>query len=822
MQPIAMVTDLTGKSEPLYESKGFKLIEEVNGEYSLSFLILNSEKNKYAFPLVKEESVIEYKGIEYRIKSFNERNIGDRSAKAVVAHHKMFDLIDYYVYGAISGTKTLFQTLTFIFSGTPYTFDIADTFASVKYENFGDDNVLSLLQEVLVKHKAEIEINGTHFRFKKKISNKTDIQFRYKHNVIAINKNINSKNVSTYVKGYGKLKAEKDVLSGVKIPYSSRSGTWYTEPGLNQLATNTVGANFKFTFTGTGFNFDTILTFLGGKWEFTIDGNKSVKITTYKDVVSEHKTIEVIRGLEHKSHTVVATFKGKDSKNPYTKLKSDPLPIGYLKSGNIISLYRELVGDEQYMAVAEYTSPNASKFPSDSPDGLRHAPPIYDEEFTSVTALRDMLKSSLQDEPEVSITIDFAELRNAGYPYQHPIKGDEVFLIYEPMDIDIVTRIMRIETEEDFKGDTVKCAVTLANVGKSFAKVMGSFANTAKRLSRILTDDDKIKHDFLGEAVKRATAALQSAQTELEFENGIIARDKTNPNNLVLFNSAGLGISTNGGQTFDTAMTADGIVADAITTGTLRAIIIEGVEIYGSEIYGSRFISEDAPGIYTKIENSAIESRGVYTRLWRGQSEVNTVRIKVEHGQIRARNDDKNWSLYFNDFGISTYSDGDGETLASGIIEFHSKEYSPSGASTGLTLFSLAGRIALETAEARIYLNTGGPSVYVGDMNDNTFPIVASAFNQSSLSSQKRDIKDLDDNALDVIMDLKIKEYKRLTNGKATIYDRWQAGLILEEAPLQLIDGIGIDLYTFQSYTVQAFQDFVIEVRDRLDLLEGS
>src|SRR6185312_11674053 len=151
------------------------------------------------------------------------------------------------------------------------------------------------------------------------------------------------------------------------------------------------------------------LTFLGGKWEFTIDGNKSIKITTYKDVVSEHKTIEIIRGLEHKSHTVVATFKGKDSKNPYTKLKSDPNPIVYLKSGNIISLYRGLVGDEQYMAVADYTSPNASKFPSESPDGLKHAPSIYDEKFTTVAPLKAMLKENLQDEPEVSIAIDFAE-----------------------------------------------------------------------------------------------------------------------------------------------------------------------------------------------------------------------------------------------------------------------------------------------------------------------------------------------------------------------------------------------------------------------------
>ncbi|MES1038945.1 phage tail spike protein [Peribacillus simplex] len=580
------VTDLTGISEPLYDVKTPKRIEEVNGDYSLSFLIFNSDRNVHAYPLVKEESLIEYKDVEYRIKNVVEQNIGERSMKTITAQHTMFDLIDHYVYGTLTGTKTFTQALDFLFNGTGYTYTITDIFPSEDVgEEFGNDNSLSLFQKSLEIYQAEYEIEGSHFTFRQQIGNQTDTQFRYKHNIKAINKSSDSSGISTYIKGYGKLKEEKDVLSGNSIPYSSRSGTYYTEPGLNQLATEKVGANFKFSFSGTGFNFKTIVTFLGGVWEFTIDGSQSVKISTYEDVTSKDKTFEIIRGLENKTHSVVATFKGKDSKNPYTKLKSDPAPIVYLKSGNIIGLYRELVGDEQYTVTAEYISPNASKFPNPfSEDGYKHAEPVYDERVTSKTTLLNKLKKTIQDEPELSLTVDFVDLRNAGYPYQHPNKGDEILLIYEPMNLDMDVRIMRIEEEEDSNGNIVNCAVTLANFGNSASSVMTSFSQTTKRISRILTDDDKLKFDFLDEAVKRATAALQSAQTELEFNNGIIAREKTNPNEIVLFNSQGVGISTDGGQTFRTAMTAEGFVADAITTGTLRAIIIEGVEIIGSII----------------------------------------------------------------------------------------------------------------------------------------------------------------------------------------------------------------------------------------------
>lgn len=236
-------------------------------------------------------------------------------------------------------------------------------------------------------------------------------------------------------------------------------------------------------------------------------------------------------------------------------------------------------GDPELGIEVEYISPNSEIY------GIIDAPPVNDERFKSEDSLLEEMKRRLQDEPEVSITIDFVDLRAAGYPYTVPNEGDRVWLIYEPMnDLLIETRIMEIV--EYFKYDeekdefvVMKTEVTLSNKKKTFAGTM--FDNVQKQLREIINDDGVLRYDVLDEAVKIATEALQSAQTELEFNNGIIAREKTNPNKLVVFNSAGIGISSDGGNTFQTAITGDGIVADVITAGTLRGVVFEQVGTAG-------------------------------------------------------------------------------------------------------------------------------------------------------------------------------------------------------------------------------------------------
>jgi phage minor structural protein len=420
------ITDISGNTEALIGYRGLRRKRNVNGEKTLAFLVMPTEQNAHSYPMVSEESIVEFDGEPYRIKQLAEKSRGTTFYKEVIAAHTFFDLIDEHVYALQTGSMTFQAALEFVLSGTEYTWSIVDTFYAQDFENFGDENRLSLFQTLLVRYGAEFTLSGTHITFRERIGNATDFQFRYSYNVKTITRDVKTSNLSTYIKGFGK--------------------------------------------------------------------------------------------------------------------KND---------------------DGTYAVESEYTSPNASVF------GLRHAKPVRDERYTTLDGLNERLQAELIDEPEVSITIDFADLRRAGFPFDVPSEGDDVFLIYEPIGIDVETRLVDIDEEFTEGSDLpLRTIVTLGNIRDS---VVDRWANVEKQVNDIIGGDGKIKYNVLDAAVKRATAALQSAQTELEFENGIIARDKNNPNFLVLFNAAGLGISTDGGQTFRQAITSQGVVTDVLTAGQIDA-----------------------------------------------------------------------------------------------------------------------------------------------------------------------------------------------------------------------------------------------------------
>lgn len=133
-------------------------------------------------------------------------------------------------------------------------------------------------------------------------------------------------------------------------------------------------------------------------------------------------------------------------------------------------------GDPELDIKASYTSPNASIF------GIIDAPPVNDERFKSESTLLEEMKSRLIDTPEMSMTIDFVDLRAAGYPYDAPNEGDRVFVIYEPMnDLLLETRILEINEEFDVNLNPIKTEVTLSNKKKTFAGTM--FDNVQKQIS---------------------------------------------------------------------------------------------------------------------------------------------------------------------------------------------------------------------------------------------------------------------------------------------------------------------------------------------------
>ncbi|MDM5229638.1 phage tail protein [Lysinibacillus pakistanensis] len=420
-----IVTNLAGETELLTDYSGLKRVRKVNGDYSLSFAIIKTEKNVHAFPLVEEESIVEFDDQQYRIKDVKEVLAGVTPIKTVQATHIFFDLIDTQKYDYLKNTQHLQSCLTFALDGTDYTFEVIDSFSSAIFEKFGEDNSLSLVQKALNVFGAEVQINNKHLKFYRQIGTDTETQIRYGYNVKTLERYVNTNNLSTRIRGFGK-KNEND----------------------------------------------------------------------------------------------------------------------------------------SYVVTAEYLSPNHTIY------GIRDAKPVYDERYTVHSELLDRIKSELIDEPQVSFKVDALELKKLGVLTEQLNEGDRVFVIYEPLGIDLIARVLEIV---DYPESSKPAEYVFGNFQNNFVSEMAGFQKTKDNVDAILNGNQKLPYNVLDDAVLRATEALTSAMTELVFDNGIIARDPSNPNRLVLINSKGIGISDNGGATFKEAITADGFVLSAGAVGQLKA-----------------------------------------------------------------------------------------------------------------------------------------------------------------------------------------------------------------------------------------------------------
>lgn len=604
------IRTLGGDIENVVGYVGLTRNETVNGNRSLSFMLPKSDVNTYSYGMVEEEAFVTYGGHDYRIKSVEERVVNGTPVKFVTAPHVFFDLIDTYRYGTLTtGMKSMSQLLSYIFTGTEWSFSIVDTWGTLEFENFGDDNCMALFKQVIDRFGAEFELSGRQVTLRKQIGIMADLQFRYNHNVKTFKKSINTDNLSTYIRGRGQIKEETDVISTTKIPYTSRTGTWYQEPGLNQPATDVVGSTFTVNFSGTGLTFETIAHFLGGIWEFKVDGAKSKRISTYKDVTSETRTYEVYRGLDDGAHTVVATFKGNDTNNPYTKGSGAPEAYNYLQTGNRFTLYRALSGDEQYKVFADYTSPNAAIF------GERHAPPYQSDTITNKDTLIAKLKTLINDKPELSIELEFVVLKDAGYMSEKPRLGDVVPTIYEPLNLDLDLRIMEIE---DYPESNAAPKLTLATARRSYAKSVMSYQKSL--LDKIFDENSgKLRFNVYDEAVQRATEALNNSLTQLEYPEGmgIVARDPNDSLRFVALRSEGLGVTVDGGLTFKEAITSNGVTTSLLTAGQIKT---NNIQIIGNDdlfYWDGNYliaINPSDPNKFVRLNSSGLYiSRGAMT-----------------------------------------------------------------------------------------------------------------------------------------------------------------------------------------------------------------
>lgn len=203
--------------------------------------------------------------------------------------------------------------------------------------------------------------------------------------------------------------------------------------------------------------------------------------------------------------------------------------------------------------------------------GAIEAVPVADERYTIADNLLAAVKDKVDKSWAISLTINLVDLQSVGYKYSMANPGDYITVIDDNLNFSDKVRIIKVTSDYDIRGTRTKTEVECGSL--SFAEQQKTSQST---LSNVAAGKIPVPNEWLTSQVQLATNSLLAARTELRFtDQGIIAVDKSDSNKVVILNSAGLGVSTDGGQTFKSAVTADGVVADRLFGNLISGITYE-------------------------------------------------------------------------------------------------------------------------------------------------------------------------------------------------------------------------------------------------------
>ncbi|WP_238326317.1 hypothetical protein [Lactiplantibacillus plantarum] len=181
----------------------------------------------------------------------------------------------------------------------------------------------------------------------------------------------------------------------------------------------------------------------------------------------------------------------------------------------------------------------------------------------------------------LSITVSLLDLQTAGYPYAMATPGDTITIVDESLGFEDQVRITKVNSSYDINGSRITVEVTCGDLTMAQKESAGS-SNINNIMNDIINGDAVLPNAWFSSQMQIATDSILAARTELKFtDQGIIAIDKSDHNKMVILNSAGLGVSTDGGQTFKTAITAESIDGQNINIKNLNASNIVGGIING-------------------------------------------------------------------------------------------------------------------------------------------------------------------------------------------------------------------------------------------------
>ncbi|MED5043199.1 phage tail spike protein [Geobacillus stearothermophilus] len=695
-----VVTSLSGQTEALTDYKSMQRVQRVNEEYSLSFLLPLTERNEHAYPLVQEESYLEYDGQTYIVKELEEKSAGMKAIKSVKAFHVYLCELDDFLEGVIGGNVTVQEAVSFVLQGKNFTFEIPDSFETKTLFNFGNKNRLALMQEIFKIFDCEIEPHNRHLIFKKQIGQRRDFQFRFKHNIKTISRHVDTTDLKTCIKGYG--------------------------------------AN----------------------------------------------------GL-----------------------------------------------------VVTYRSPMADIY------GERWADPITDEEISDEATMIEKLKSSLNDEPNISLKLDAVVL-----PGEVGL-GDEVYTIYEPIGIDIVQRVVEYV---DFPEQPKSPQVTIANFREGLSDVFLSVVNNVKEVekqtsiarSEIKQTNEQIqltvtKTEELDGRLTTAESQITQQANQISLtvrKDGVISAINQSPEQIAIsaskINLMGAvtisALASDVKATLDSKQDYTGVVSiinGVVTADYVNALGVTARWVNADSLLGSRLY----------IGKNGV-SQSTFLEMWTGDNGAHYIKSNQASG-FRIESTGSLSLQAGSDYGI--YTNGAplvanaGLRVDGGVAQFNTDIYMGNGTTIWAKDIWRNGSAVLSVAELQSwfasnngYINSYGfnynylriangycsvkstaGGLQARDGSDSVYvDMYAKSFNPTSSIQWKKDIEVYTGNALDKILSAIPKMY-RFNEDDESVPKR--LGLIYEESPeeIQSKGSSAIDLYAMCTLLWKAVQELFNEIQ---------
>ncbi|AEW58668.1 hypothetical protein bcf_27895 (plasmid) [Bacillus cereus F837/76] len=328
----------------------------------------------------------------------------------------------------------------------------------------------------------------------------------------------------------------------------------------------TANACFATIFSGSGYVYQLNGSYNSLQWEGF--GGGSTRLEMFKDALNRY-------GAEFKVLGKVVTIEpqiGVDLNVMYrhrlnaSNIVQEVDASGFWTYAKGYGDFTEEDGWQGAKLIREYISPLAS-IPG---IGVRHAPPLKDGRIKLNATMENSLKKIVNESLKISVTADIHDLTKQKYPIAQSGLGDRVFLIDERIGLDAEVRVVNRSVLRDWRGNILDVQLTFGNQDIT-KRYQSNLDHAAKTINDLIEGREKLPINAMAAEVANVTSMILGVTSELDITpQGLIAKDKNNPNYVVVLNSAGLGVSTDGGMTFRNAITGRGVVAERILAGEIK------------------------------------------------------------------------------------------------------------------------------------------------------------------------------------------------------------------------------------------------------------